>query len=276
MERKFIIPILLLFSFLTLDTSFGNEAKRQIVISIKPGKQIYKFNENIEVSLNIKNASRQKLKVETLPSFLMASKTTFAFRVPVGLKQAGIGFNTNQASILELEPGQEKTFKYNLSKLKWNELHSILRTPLNLSSLVNSGEYRLSFSLAIIQRLGPNNIRVQKTIDSNSAVIIFEGKTPDFSGVKDYLSGMTDKELKEYFYDCLAKDKIFIYTGGPGNGPLLDLPLKEYSFAQEFLITSKVHIISVGCTGGVKEAYKFNRLMFGYLTKNAQKKKQSN
>lgn len=276
MARKFIILACLFFPFLNPDTSFGTDAKRQISINIKSDKQVYRLNENINVSLNIKNTSRQNMKVETLPSFLLASQTTFAFWVPVGLKTADVGFNTSQSSILELKPGHEKVFKYDLSKLKWNEMHSLLKTPLSLSALASPGEYTLRFSLAIILRPDPNNIRVQKTLNSNNVVIIFEGETPDLSGVKGYLTGMADKELKEYFDDCVAKNKIFIYTGGPGNEPLLDLPLKEYSAAQEFLITNKVRIISVGCMGGVKEAYKFNKLMFGYLTRNTQKKNQSN
>ncbi len=258
--------------FTALNPAFGKEPDRAIAISLKANRQLYGLNDSVRVSVKIKNTSLEKLELETLPSFTISSMTTFAFWVPVGLKQADVGFDTGLSSNLKLKPGEEKSFKYDLSALKWNELHSILKTPLRLNFLVSPGEYRLSFSLAIIKRPSPKTIEVLKTFDSNYAPIIFEGQAQDFSGIKGYLTGLTDKEIEEYFKDCVAKNRVFIYTGGPGNAPLLNLPRETHAAIEEFLITNKVHTISVGCTGGAKEAYKFNKLMLDYLIRKLEQK----
>ena len=269
---KKVTLLFVLFALFATNPAFGKERDKTIAISLKPDKQFYKISDSVRVSLKIKNISLRKLELETLPSFTISSFTTFAFWVPVGLKQADVSFNTSLSSSLKLKPGEERTFKFDLSGLKWNELHSLLKTPLRLGFLVSPGEYALSFSLAIIKRPSPNTIEVQETFNSNKASIVFEGQTTDLSEIKGYLTGLSDKEIEQYFNDCVSKKKIFIYAGGVGNEPLLDLPLEKHIPIQEFLITNKVHINSVGCTGGVKEAYKFNKLMLDHLIRLADKR----
>jgi|GEM_PF-2157417 len=239
-----------------------------LLISITSNKELYKLGEDINITLQIKNNLKEKVTLETQPWFDLGSMVTFGFWVRIGLDKGDINFNTSESSFLELKPFEERIFKYNLSKMNWNELHSRLPSPMPLSSLIGSGKYTLTFSLAVIDRPTSNTINVQKTITSPPITIEIEGEVTDLSGVKGYLTGMTNEEIEKYFKECISQNKIFIYTGGPLNGPLLECNkenLQKCIENEEFLIGNKIHIISVGCMGGVEEAYKFNKLMFQYL-----------
>lgn len=79
-------------------------------------------------------------------------------------------------------------------------------------------------------------------------------------GVKFNLNGLSKNEIEVYFNECISNNKIFFYTGGYANAPLLDV--KEFDFVWGF------KTVSVGCTDGVVEGAKFNELMLNYIKHN--------
>lgn len=78
--------------------------------------------------------------------------------------------------------------------------------------------------------------------------------------IKTDLNGMNDKDIEKYFSDCVSYNKVFFYTGSEGNELLIDE--RDWKFAEGF------GQISLGCTRGVHEGYKFNKLMLEYVKKN--------
>ena len=89
-------------------------------------------------------------------------------------------------------------------------------------------------------------------------------------GIRADLNYMSDEEIEGYFNECVIKDKIYFYKGGYTNMPLVD--------EGDMKFVSKFKTVSVGCTGGVPEAAKFNKLMLNYVRQNkispAPKKEQ--
>lgn len=79
-------------------------------------------------------------------------------------------------------------------------------------------------------------------------------------GVKLDLNGLSEKEIEAYFNECISDNKIFLYTGGYANAPLLDT--EDFDFVWGF------KTVSIGCTGGVPQGAKFNKLMLNYIKQN--------
>lgn len=80
--------------------------------------------------------------------------------------------------------------------------------------------------------------------------------------IKQDLNAMTDDEIKDYFNDCIARDLVFFYKGGIVNSYLADDT--DINLAQKF------RFVSLGCTGGCEEGYKFNKLMLNYVKENPE------
>lgn len=84
--------------------------------------------------------------------------------------------------------------------------------------------------------------------------------------VKSDLNNMSDKDIANYFNECISKGKIFFYKGGYTNALLVDK--NERELACPFVS------FSLGCTGGVPEGAKFNKLMINYIRTNKIKPAQ--
>ena len=78
--------------------------------------------------------------------------------------------------------------------------------------------------------------------------------------VKTNLTGMSDEEINEYFQEMIARRNIFIYTGGYANTPLIR--------PEDWEVVKSYTPVSVGCSGGVEEASKFNKLVIEYLRRS--------
>jgi hypothetical protein len=76
--------------------------------------------------------------------------------------------------------------------------------------------------------------------------------------IKHDLNGMTDTQIKDYFNQCVSDNLIFLYRGGFTGWYLVE-DLKKNQFVKN------MKWVGIGCTGGVKEGYKFNRLMLDYF-----------
>jgi len=72
------------------------------------------------------------------------------------------------------------------------------------------------------------------------------------------LNGMTDKQIKNYFNQCITNDLIFLYRGGVSGWYLIE-------DVNDNELVSNLEWIGIGCTGGVEEGYKFNKLMIGHI-----------
>jgi hypothetical protein len=68
---------------------------------------------------------------------------------------------------------------------------------------------------------------------------------------------LSDKDIEEYFNQCISQEKIFLYTGGYANALLTDE--SDYNPGEQF------PTFSLGCTGGVEQGRKFNKLMINYI-----------
>jgi hypothetical protein len=87
---------------------------------------------------------------------------------------------------------------------------------------------------------------------------INEEATMKVSGIRKDLNGMTKDEIKQYFDQCIAEGKIFIYSGGVTGGPIV-----RSQSDRDFVKGAET--VLIGCTGGVEEALYFNGLMINYL-----------
>lgn len=78
--------------------------------------------------------------------------------------------------------------------------------------------------------------------------------------VRTDLNGLSEQEVAAYFRECAALGKIFFYTGTEANTLLLD--------QADWQIAGPFPKVSMGCTGGVKLGYQFNRLMLEQVKKS--------
>ncbi|MFH1771359.1 MAG: hypothetical protein ABH872_00910 [Candidatus Omnitrophota bacterium] len=82
--------------------------------------------------------------------------------------------------------------------------------------------------------------------------------------IKTDLNGLSDKQIRIYFSECVKSGSLFLYTGGYANSLLLKDEQLEYDFL------NKIKTYSLGCDGGVEEGYKFNKLMVDYIIQNEE------
>ena len=82
--------------------------------------------------------------------------------------------------------------------------------------------------------------------------------------IKDDLNGLSDEQIKAYFNQCIANNLIFLYRGGYTGGYLVDK--SDFGFAKTF------KWVGIGCTGGVEEGYKFNKLVIDYVKNKPETK----
>lgn len=87
----------------------------------------------------------------------------------------------------------------------------------------------------------------------------------DAEGRRRDLTGLSDKELFEYFNRCKDLNLIFLYTGGYTNDILM-ADDGGYDIAKG-LVARGLTKVSLGCDGGCDEGFKFNRLMLDYIKK---------
>jgi hypothetical protein len=78
--------------------------------------------------------------------------------------------------------------------------------------------------------------------------------------VKYRLNGMSDKDIDNYFRECISGGKIFFYAGGFRNELLVDK--SDFELAKQF------QSFNLACTGGVEQGHKFNKFMIDYIKKN--------
>ncbi len=76
--------------------------------------------------------------------------------------------------------------------------------------------------------------------------------------IKQDLNNMSSDEVELYCRQCIAQGKIFVYSGGVTGGPIVHNQA-DRDFVRE------LNTVSVGCTGGAKQALYFNDLMIAYL-----------
>jgi len=75
--------------------------------------------------------------------------------------------------------------------------------------------------------------------------------------IKHDLNGMTDRQINDYFSECISNGLIFLYRGGYTGWYLVDK--EDRGFLEKF------KWVGLGCTGGVPQGYKFNGLMLNYV-----------
>ena len=78
-------------------------------------------------------------------------------------------------------------------------------------------------------------------------------KQMEREGVRTNLNGMSDEEIQQYAETMIARGKIFIYTGGFTNMPIVAEADRPFAKTMD--------AASVGCTGGFTEAGKFNKIV---------------
>lgn len=111
------------------------------------------------------------------------------------------------------------------------------------------------FLAFVIAFLLLNGCTTSKTIPYEETL-----KKIGLEGVRTDLNKMTEEDIENYFNECISKKKIFLYTGGYTNLPLVDK--NELDFVWGF------KTVSIGCTGGVPQGYKFNQFMLNYIGQN--------
>ena len=92
-------------------------------------------------------------------------------------------------------------------------------------------------------------------------------KQMEREGVRTNLNGMSDEEIKQYAEAMIARGKMFIYTGGFTNMPIV--AEEDRAFAKT------MDAASVGCTGGFTEAGKFNKIIIQWVQANHPQKSDS-